>query len=107
MECVNGLVSGTETEQTCEDACKDNNGIAMCCEGTDACKGFTGSLSRDGLTCMGKRACSHSTIEKVVSSCRENSAVSTYMIYMHRVFFSSQILANYDCLIIPVLALLF
>lgn len=62
--CVNGFNDGI----SCATAC---NG--QCCIGPDACTGFTGKICRDG-SCNGFRACTSSSVQLVVNSCKSSAA---------------------------------
>mmetsp|Transcript_28235 Transcript_28235/g.67268 ORF Transcript_28235/g.67268 Transcript_28235/m.67268 type:complete len:333 (+) Transcript_28235:126-1124(+) len=68
VDCIDGntvKVPGV----TCEEACGGE-----CCVGDDSCKGFTGSVAKDG-SCDGEEACRNAKIGEVSGgSCDGNSA---------------------------------
>jgi len=65
--CVNGHVKGYPGV-TCYEACGDG---ANCCSGIDACKGFSGRVCKDTISCSGDSACAYANIPWVVRSCKE------------------------------------
>lgn len=65
VHCENGLLAGSST--SCYDACGGNGGD--CCQGLNACDGFTGHVCKDG-SCNGDSACEDASILLVVNSCK-------------------------------------
>jgi hypothetical protein len=69
VECRNGKLAGSAT--SCFDACGGNGGY--CCQGANACDGFTGNVCKDG-SCNGNDACHDADILLVVNSCTGDRA---------------------------------
>ena len=68
IDCVNGDVSGTAT--ACSNECNDK-GTRFCCDGANACTGFTGILCKDSANppCSGANACANANIGVVDAGC--------------------------------------
>ena len=62
IKCVNGYVDGSKI--TCAEACGNE-----CCKGWHACEDFTGTVCKDGVSCVGKRACEYATVGEVIDGC--------------------------------------
>ena len=63
VKCNKGLVDGGDGQTTCTDACDEG-----CCINkyrNDACVGFTGSVSKDGKSCIEYKACGNANIGTV------------------------------------------
>ncbi|EJK51379.1 hypothetical protein THAOC_29449, partial [Thalassiosira oceanica] len=68
VDCIDGNTV-KDPGVTCEEACGGE-----CCVGDDSCKGFTGSVAKDG-SCDGEEACRNAKIGEVSGgSCDGNSA---------------------------------
>ena len=79
VSCTNGLATsiGGDTSvitsgMTCQQAC---NGECCISSTHDPCKGFTGSLCKDGLSCSGGyAACKNANIGMIFNGCHGNKA---------------------------------
>jgi hypothetical protein len=65
VDCVNGTVRDMPGV-SCASACD-----GQCCQGDNACDpygfpGFTGKVCKDGISCMGEKACLGSTVQYLV-----------------------------------------
>ena len=60
--CEDGKEKGSSRD--CAAACD-----GQCCVGTDACKGFTGAVKKDGVSCTGHTACMNAAIDLVMDGC--------------------------------------
>ena len=63
VKCFNGFEVGSNPKRKCSEAC----GL-KCCNGDQACDGFSGSVCKDG-SCSGDAACYYAIIPDVVKSC--------------------------------------
>ncbi len=70
VNCNKGKVVGNPTT-SCYDECGGAGGA--CCQGTDACTGFTGKVCKDG-SCDGTDACKNAFILSVVNGCKGDRA---------------------------------
>jgi len=61
VNCTDGSVDSGET---CAEACDGE-----CCDGEDACTGFTGLICKDGYSCKGEASCYSGSIGFVVYGC--------------------------------------
>ena len=62
------------TDGPCELACQGQDGEQLCCDGDEACAGFTGQVCKDGYSCIGDSSCENANIESVVNGCYDYMA---------------------------------
>ena len=68
VDCDYGNLSSNSTI-SCAAECGEN-----CCVGASSCRVFTGTVCKDGVSCMGVFACYGATIPSVVGSCNGERA---------------------------------
>lgn len=70
VDCFYGNLA-TDPSKSCQydaDGCYVSHGVYSCCDGDNACFGFTGKICKDG-SCNGVNSCRKASIPIVVNSC--------------------------------------
>jgi len=68
IDCVGGF-TGDGDIISCADACGKD-----CCTGDLACDGFTGSVCKDGASCIGDKSCFFAVVSDIVQGCNGTKA---------------------------------